>query len=279
MRRKRVTSQLVVVLLIIILICIGSAVYSRVSGNPSPVTQLVGMITAPVQKLGSGIGNFFSKGKTYFLETDELLAENKELKQKISDMEQSVRDATLALEENARLREQLGMAQRDRSLTLQTAEVIARSPGEWAVVLTLDKGSSSGIKVNDVVQTEAGMVGYVSSVAPNYCEVTTLIDLEMQCGALVTRTREAAIAEGNYNIMNEGYLRLSYLQENSDVVIGDTVETSGSGGVFPKGIMIGTVEEVRSEESGISKYAVIRPFVDVETVTNVSVIVDFSITE
>lgn len=279
MRRKRVTSQLVVVLLIIILICIGSAVYSRVSGNPSPVTQVVGMITAPVQKLGSGIGNFFSKGKTYFLETDELLAENKELKQKISDMEQSVRDATLALEENARLREQLGMAQRDRSLTLQTAEVIARSPGEWAVVLTLDKGSSSGIKVNDVVQTEAGMVGYVSSVAPNYCEVTTLIDLEMQCGALVTRTREAAIAEGNYNIMNEGYLRLSYLQENSDVVIGDTVETSGSGGVFPKGIMIGTVEEVRSEESGISKYAVIRPFVDVETVTNVSVIVDFSITE
>lgn len=279
MRRKRVTSQLVVVLLIIILICIGSAVYSRVSGNPSPVTQVVGMITAPVQKLGSGIGNFFSKGKTYFLETDELLAENKELKQKISDMEQSVRDATLALEENARLREQLGMAQRDRSLTLQTAEVIARSPGEWAVVLTLDKGSSSGIKVNDVVQTEAGMVGYVSSVAPNYCEVTTLIDLEMQCGALVTRTREAAIAEGNYNIMNEGYLRLSYLQENSDIVIGDTVETSGSGGVFPKGIMIGTVEEVRSEESGISKYAVIRPFVDVETVTNVSVIVDFSITE
>lgn len=279
MRRKRVTSQLVVVLLIIILICIGSAVYSRVSGNPSPVTRVVGMVTAPVQKLGNGIGNFFSKGKTYFLETDELLAENKELKQKISDMEQSVRDATLALEENARLREQLGMAQRDRSLTLQTAEVIARSPGEWAVVLTLDKGSSSGIKVNDVVQTEAGMVGYVSSVAPNYCEVTTLIDLEMQCGALVTRTREAAIAEGNYNIMNEGYLRLSYLQENSDVVIGDTVETSGSGGVFPKGIMIGTVEEVRSEESGISKYAVIRPFVDVETVTNVSVIVDFSITE
>lgn len=279
MRRRRLTSQFVVVLVVIILICIGSAIYSRVSGNPSPVTKVVGMVTAPVQKIGNGIGNFFSKGKTYFLETDELLAENKELKQKISDMEQTVRDAELALDENARLREQLGMAQRDRTLTLQSAEVIARSPGEWAVVLTLDKGTSSGIKEYDVVQTEAGMVGYVSSVASNYCEVTTVIDLEMQCGALITRTREAAIAEGNYNLMSEGYLRLSYLQENSDVVIGDTIETSGSGGVFPKGIMIGTVEEVRSEENGISNYAVIRPFVDVETVTNVSVITDFSITE
>ena len=98
----------------------------------------------------------------------------------------------------------------------------------------------------------------------------------MQCGALITRTRETAIAEGNYDLMAEGALRLSYLTENSTVVIGDTVETSGRGGLFPKGVMIGTVESVLPEENGISYYAVIKPFVDVETVSSVSIVTAFT---
>ena len=76
--------------------------------------------------------------------------------------------------------------------------------------------------------------------------------------------------------MAEGSLRLSYLTEDASIVIGDTVETSGAGGVFPKGVMIGTVESVLPEENGISYYAVLKPFVDVETVTNVSVVTAFT---
>ena len=93
---------------------------------------------------------------------------------------------------------------------------------------------------------------------------------------LCTRTRDSAIAEGSYDLMAEGSLRLSYLTEDASIVIGDTVETSGAGGVFPKGVMIGTVESVLPEENGISYYAVLKPFVDVETVTNVSVVTAFT---
>ncbi len=78
------------------------------------------------------------------------------------------------------------------------------------------------------------MLGFVSEVTDNTCEVTSITDPKMQCGALVTRTRETAIAEGDYNLMTRGALRLSYLREDSKVVVGDTVETSGRGGVFPK---------------------------------------------
>lgn len=275
MRRKKLTSRFFIVIAIVVAICLLSAVYSGITGNSSPVSKVVGIVTAPIQKIGASVGGFFGKGAS----VEELQAENAELKKKISEMEQTVRDAALALDENDRLRKQQNMPERNRELTTLSSEVIARNPGEWAVVLTLDKGSSHGVAVNDLVTTENGVVGYVTEVAPNHCEVTTVIDIEMQCGALITRTRASAIAEGNYDLMTEGNLRLSYLKEDADVVIGDTVETSGDGGVFPKGVMIGTVETVLPEENGTSYYAVIKPFVDIETVTSVSVITDYEITE
>ena len=275
-RRNRVGSRFVVGVVIVILLRILSALYSGVTGKPSPVTRLVSFVTTPVQRLASGVTGALGKGFGYFTEFDDLKAENEELKKQIRDMEQTVRDAELAIEENNQLRAAAGQPQRTRELTTMNAEVIARNPGDWAMTLSLDKGSSHGVEEGDLVTTVDGMVGYVSEVYSNNCEVTTVIDVEMQCGALITRTRETAIAEGNYDLMADGNLRLSYLTEDSSVVIGDTVETSGRGGLFPKGVMIGTVESVLPEENGISYYAVIKPFVNVDTVSSVSIVTDFT---
>ena len=257
-------------------LCVLSALYSGITGNPSPVTRVVRFVTTPVQRAASGIGGFFGKGLSYFTDFDALQAENEDLRRQLREMEQTVRDAELALEENARLRQQAGQPERQRDLTTVEAEVIARNPCDWATTLTLDKGSNHGVEVGDLVITVDGMAGYVSEVAGNTCEITTVVDVEMQCGALITRTRETAIAEGDYDLMAEGNLRLSYLTEDASVVIGDTVETSGRGGVFPKGVMIGTVENVLPEDNGISYYAVLRPFVDVDTVSSVSIVTDYT---
>ena len=257
-------------------LCVLSALYSGITGNPSPVTRVVRFVTTPVQRAASGIGGFFGKGLSYFTDFDALQAENEELRRQLREMEQTVRDAELALEENARLRQQAGQPERQRDLTTVEAEVIARNPGDWATTLTLDKGSNHGVEMGDLVTTVDGMAGYVSELYANTCEITTVIDVEMQCGALITRTRETAIAEGDYDLMADGNLRLSYLTEDSSVVIGDTVETSGRGGVFPKGVMIGTVENVLPEDNGISYYAVLRPFVDVDTVSSVSIVTDYT---
>ena len=275
-RRKKAGPPFLLGAAVVIVLCILSALYSGISGNPSPVTRLAGVIVTPFQRLGAGAGNFFSRGMEYFTEFDTIKAENEQLKQKLRENEQLVRDAQLALAENNQLRAQAGQPERARSLTTVSAEVIAHNPGDWAITLTLDKGSSHGVKKGDLVTTVDGMVGFVSSVTSNTCEVTTVTDLEMQCGALVTRTRETAIAEGNYELMTKGQLRLSYLSDDTSIVVGDTVETSGRGGTFPKGIMIGTVESVQPEESGIAYYATIKPFVSADTVTNASIITDFT---
>lgn len=275
-RRNRLGSRFFIGVAVVIVLCVLSALYSGVTGNPSPVTRIVSFVTTPVQRVATGISNFFSHGLSYFTDFDALQAENEELKRQIREMEQTVRDAELALEENAQLRQQAGQPERMRELTTINAEVIARNPGDWATTLTLDKGSNHGVELGDLVTTVDGMAGYVSELYSNTCEITTVIDVEMQCGALITRTRETAIAEGDYDLMADGNLRLSYLTEDASVVIGDTVETSGRGGVFPKGVMIGTVESVLPESNGISYYAVIRPFVDVDTISSVSIVTDYT---
>ena len=275
-RRNRLGSRFFIGVAVVIVLCVLSALYSGVTGNPSPVTRIVSFVATPIQKLATGVSGFFGKGLSYFTEFDALKAENEELKRQIREMEQTVRDAELALEENAQLRQQAGQPERMRELTTINAEVIARNPGDWATTLTLDKGSNHGVELGDLVTTVDGMAGYVSELYSNTCEITTVIDVEMQCGALITRTRETAIAEGDYDLMADGNLRLSYLTEDTSVVIGDTVETSGRGGVFPKGVMIGTVESVLPESNGISYYAVIRPFVDVDTISSVSIVTDYT---
>ncbi len=272
--------RMIAVIIIIVAVCLGLVVYSGATGNSNPVAEGIGMALAPLQKGVSKVSDIVSQGKAYFDGYDALEAENKELKIKISKLEEQQRDAQVALDENSRLRSLLGMKERDRTLDMLTAEVIARSPGDWATTISLDRGTNDGVEVNDLVVTEDNMmVGYVSNVAPTYCDVTTVIDTNMQAGALVTRTREAAIAEGDYTLMSEGNLRLSYLNPDSDVVIGDTVETSGRGGVFPKGVMIGTIERVVPEENGISNYAVVKPFANIEKVTNVAIITSFEVNE
>lgn len=263
---------------LVIVFCLGMTVYTGATGKSNPITTGLGMVVAPIQQGISKIANIISQGSAYFEGYEALEKENEELKTKVRELEKMKRDAELAISERDKLRTLLGIKENNPQYThCEIAEVIARNPGEWATTISLDKGSKDGVKLNDIVMTEDGMVGYVSVVAPTYCDVTTVIDKNMQAGALVTRTREVGVAEGEYTLMSSGTLRLSYLDTDADVVIGDTVETSGMGGIFPKGILIGTVESVLPETNGISNYAIIKPFVDVEKIKSVYIITDFEV--
>lgn len=272
--RNIFTTRLLTVILLIAAVCLGLAAYTGAAGQDSPVSAAVGTVLSPLQKGVSVVTNKVGHLVDHFQNYDEMEAENKQLREKVAELEQQVRDAQVALDENERLRVLTGLVEANPTFRYDMAEVIARSPGQWATTISIDKGSLAGVSENDLVVTAEGMVGYVSMVAPTYSKVTTVLDTNMHAGALVTRTRESGIAQGDYELMGSGMLRLSYLGKDSDVVIGDTVQTSGEGGIFPKGIMIGTVERVMIEENGMDNYAVIRPFVDPATVTDVYVITD-----
>ena len=152
--------------------------------------------------------------------------------------------------------------------------MVGRTLDEWSSVLTIDAGSAEGLEKNDSVVTARGMVGYISELSEHSAQVTTVIDSNMSAGAMVNRTGELGVAEGNYQLMGDGKLKVSYLSKDADVVVGDTVQTSGTGGIFPKGLAIGTVESVQTESDGMSNYAVLTPMVDITSLTNVYIITE-----
>ena len=98
-------------------------------------------------------------------------------------------------------------------------------------------------------------------------------------GGQLSRTGGAAILEGDLALMGEGKLKLTYLPENSQLMSGDLVITSGRGGVYPSGLVAGHVEEVRTDASGMTDYAVIVPETDLDSLQQVFVIKDFNIVE
>ncbi len=113
----------------------------------------------------------------------------------------------------------------------------------------------------------------------NWSIVTTVIDSDLELGAFIYRTREAAVAEGDFALMSEGLLKLTYLPEDTVLLNGDIILTSGVGGVYPKDLVIGTIKKVKTDSSGMGDYAVIEPKVDLNKLTQVFIITDFDISE
>ena len=134
--------------------------------------------------------------------------------------------------------------------------------------------------VNNCVVNETGaLVGVVTEVGLNWCTVATVLDTQAQFGATVFRTGESAVAMGDLELMQSGKLRLSYLSGANTPVGGDMVLTSGLGGYYPSGLVIGTVEDVRTDDSGLTQYAVVQPTVTPSALVEVFIITAFDIVD
>ncbi|MDP4110104.1 MAG: rod shape-determining protein MreC [Bacillota bacterium] len=248
------------------------------NGNISATSNAAGVIITPIQNGTTGVAGFFGNIYGYLYRYNALKAENEKLKSELRETKDKLRDAEEIQDENEHLRDLLGLKQKNKSFDFEMAEIIAVNIGNWSNVFTIDKGSLSGLKQNDCVITEDGMVGYISEVGSTFSEVVTVIDPSMQAGAIVSRTRDVAVAQGAFDLMEQGKLKLSYIKKDNDIIAGDIIETSGLGGVFPKGVPIGTVEKIVPESHGISNYAIIKPTVDLNNISKVFVIKSFKIT-
>ena len=272
--------QVVVIILIAVLLCLFLGILSAVSGGRvSPIGSLVNMLTSPIQKAISSSSEWFSGISARISENDRLAQENDELRKELALVKDALRSNENMGKENVQLRTALGMRERDSSFVFESAEIVAKSSDNWASSFTINKGSSSGIKPDNCVITEDGMVGYIGEVGLTWATVVSITDTTMEASAIASRTRDVASAEGDFELMKEGKLRLSYLPRDTQIIKGDVIETSGVGGLFPKGIVLGTVSEIKTDTHGISKYAEIDPAVDLNHVNHVLVIKSFSITE
>lgn len=249
-------------------------------GSADPVSNLFSVVVSPVRGAVSSAASWAEGVYSYVFRYGQMQDELDELRAQVADMEELARQGEDALRENAQLRELMGLQERRRDFVFENARVTAPAASNWTSTLTISKGSNFGIEAGDCVVTETGvLVGVVSTVGINYSEVSTIINPDTDMGGLVARTYSAGILEGDFTLMAEGKLKLSYLPDGAQLVSGDQVLTSGKGGIYPSGLVVGQVEGVFTDPSGKSRYAVILPEVDLERLIEVFVIKEFDIVE
>lgn len=228
-------------------------------GQGAVVRNAIGTLATPVRfvitKVSSGISGFVG----YFREFDELSAENRILKNKISELEGKLYEAELAKEENKWLYGYLGLKREHLDFELEKASIIGREAGNYLTVLTLNRGTMHGISPDMTVVTSDGIVGYVSEVGASYCKVITLIESASSVGAYVERSGELGLVSGSYELKNKGVCKMSYLPSDTDIRVGDKILSSGIGSIYPRGLVIGTVTEISPDEYGRNLEAVIEP--------------------
>ena len=272
---------LLILIAAILLALVTAVVSALLGGTADPFSNLANILTTPVRNGINAVVNWTEEKYSDAFEQEQLKQENEELKKRVSELEEKEREYEAALQENERLRNVLELRPKERSFDeLESAMVTARETSNWASTLTLSKGSAQGVEVDDTVVDEYwNLVGVVAEVGENWCTVRTLIDSDIEMGGQITRTGGAAILEGDLALMGEGKLKLTFLPENSQLMSGDLVTTSGRGGVYPSGLVAGRVEEVRTDASGINEYAVIVPETDLDNLKQVFIIKDFTIVE
>ena len=271
----------ILILIAAILLALVTAVVSMLFGGVAdPLSNLVGILTTPVRNGITAVTNWAEEKYNDAFELEQMKEELAGLKQRNAELEAQAREAEAALQENERLRNLLELQPKEWSCDKAAAMVTARSTSNWESTLTIGKGSAAGIAVDDCVVDEYwNLVGVVAEVGENWATVRALVDSDTEMGGQLARTGGAAILEGDFALMGEGRLKLTYLPENSELIAGDLVTTSGRGGVYPAGLVAGHVEEVRTDASGMTRYAVIAPETDLDGLQQVFVITDFTVNE
>ena len=258
---------------------VAMAVMSVLSANASPLANLTGILVSPFRAGYTAVATWFNDLQNYYKNTTDLQAENAALRQQIARMEETIRQAETDVEENKKFRELMNLTRQRRDLTdFEAAMVTEHAVTNWTSSLTLNKGTSLGIEVGDCVIDECGnLVGVVDRAGTNWSTVLTLVDTDTSLGAQVFRTKDLGVAQGDFSMMRENRLRLDYLPPDCDPMAGDIVVTSGLNGYYPSGLVIGSVEEVRLDDSGAASYATLIPAADFDALTEVFVIKSFEI--
>lgn len=278
--KRLLTKYGMLVLSLAAAIAVVLSVMTFLSSTSAVLPNLAGIIASPFRAAGAAITETVGGWVRYFTEFDALQAEVEALRLENEELKAAIRQAERDSEENQRLRELLGLQEQRRDLHFASASVVEKDVSNWSSMLTINKGTQQDVAVGDCVITEEGyLVGVVTEAGLNWSTVRTLLDSDTSIGTLVVRSELGAVAQGDFALMGRKRLQLTYLGAQPDVITGDLIVTSGLGGYYPAQLVIGYVEEVCTGEDGLSQYAIIRPQADMDALTEVFVVTDFTVIE
>jgi len=197
-----------------------------------------------------------------------LREENKILKERLDLLTRMAEETKAVYDENARLRNLINF-QRVVPCTSIVAQVVGRDPSNWSNSVIIDKGLANGIKQNMAVMSTRGLVGRIVESGKNSSKVLLITDPNLKVGVTIRRNRQGGVMVGR----SGGRCKVIYISLDSDAKVGDKIITAGFGSVFPKGILIGDIDNIGKEEGRLYKYAIVKPSQDLSKLEEVLCII------
>ena len=267
----RLTPQKFKIVMIATVMCIGLIIYSLGAGGPF-FSDALGTVTSPLLSAGTGV----TEGAKEFVNLDGMTKDElKELYVTLSEENRVLREQLVDYydikEENASYESILAVKDEMPDLGLTAANVVGRDPGDVFYGFTINRGYLSGVEAGDAVITEMGVVGVVEEAYATSSRVRSILSEDIKIGAVA---KESGVIMSDIRFANNGKVRMSYLENETQVRPGSIITTSGTGGRFPTDLLIGRAESVERSGDG-SYYAVVVPYVDVKTVSDVFVVTGF----
>lgn len=229
-------------------------------------------IVVPVQKGMNHVGLWLADKSDTIKEYAKLQDENKELKQKLADIQSQNSILIQQQSELEKLRELYQLDDIYSDYPKVAARVISMQPDNWFSEFTIDKGSEDGIEVDMNVLADAGLVGRVTYVGKNYSKVTTIINDSSNVSAKSASTSDNCIVSGDLELMNEGYIRVSGISKDAGIKDGDMLLTSYISDKYLPGILIGYITNITDDGNKLTKSGYLMPVVDFSQIEEVLVI-------
>ena len=270
------SSKVRTVLIIAILLAVGLAVLSNLTGVDYP-GMLVQSIMTPLRAGVSTLRDQAQQYYSYMFNYESLAAENAALKEQLAQMQSDARTADAVSRENDRLRALVDLLAAHEDYKLVDAYVISWGSVEWSSTLTINRGANLGIEPGMCAITENHeLIGLVTEVGPNYAVIKTVLDSSLQISASLASSGHSGMVQGNYTSGRSDLLRMDYLPSSAIIRNNDQVVTAGST-MYPRDLILGYVVDADFDSTGVAKYALLKPAADIQSLEQVFILTEYNV--
>ena len=273
--RNLFSTKVRIILVITALITAACVIYASL-GTPTLPGTIVQTILSPIKAIGNSLTRTAEQYYSYMFQYEALAAENARLRDEIANMEDVARQAESTSRENQRLRRMNNLLANNESWVVVDAYIIGWNTTDWNSTLTINRGTNAGINENMCATTENGqVVGLVTEAGPNYAVIKTVLDSTLEISGTISVSGYNGMVSGGYIDGHEMLLKMEYLPSSAIIRNTDQVVTSGST-VYPRGLIIGDVVDAGFEDTGVAKYALLKPAAEINTLEQVFIITQYT---
>lgn len=270
--RNRKFQIITAVIILLFVVLLSADRFSEVNIIRNIVTAPVSFVQKGINSVGDWFGGIFASVRKYTV----VVRENSDLKDENLQLREHIAVLSGIEDENERLREAVKLKDKFENYNILGANIVGTDPGNFLYNYRIDVGTLDGVEIDDpVIASNNVLVGRIYSVGLTSSVVMPLIDELSGISAWTTKYEGGhAVVKGDIEFKTDGLCLMDTISETMEIEVGDVLETSGMGGIFPRGILIGEIIEVHKETSVIGRHALVEPFIDFNSIEEVYILIE-----